>query len=149
MISRTALTLATLAVMSVALSPSCHAQGAAKPAAQAPAETQTQPAEPPAAPYEPQLLRLSEILGALAYLRELCGSPEDGGELRKHMAALLEAEAATPLRRARFAGAYNKGFRGFELTYRACTPNAELVVERYLAEGAQIVRDVASRFGGG
>lgn len=117
--------------------------------AQTPAPEQKPAAEPPPAPYEPQLLRLSEILGALAYLRELCGAPKEGEELRKQMSALLDAEASTAARRARFAGAYNKGFRGFELTYRTCTANAELVVERYLAEGAQIAREVASRFGGG
>ena len=33
------------------------------------------PAEPPPPPYEPQLLRLSEIMGSLAYLRGLCGAP--------------------------------------------------------------------------
>ena len=31
-------------------------------------------AEGPPPPYEPQLLRLSEILGALSYLRDLCGA---------------------------------------------------------------------------
>ncbi len=124
--------------------------GASVPAhAQAPAPEQKPVAEPPPAPYEPQLLRLSEILGALAYLRELCGAPKEGEELRKQMSALLDAEASTAARRARFAGAYNKGFRGFELTYRTCTANAELVVERYIAEGAQIAREVASRFGSG
>lgn len=131
-----------LALMAVLAAAPAMGQGARAPAPET-------PAEPPAAPYEPQLLRLSEILGALAYLRELCGAPEEGEDLRKQMSALLDAEASTAARKARFAGAYNKGFRGFEATYRACTPNAELVVERYLNEGAQIARDVASRFGGG
>ncbi len=116
----------------------------------APAPDPAKPAvEPAAAPYESQLLRLSEILGALAYLRELCGAAKDGEALRRQMSALIDAEAATPGRKARFAGAYNKGFRGFEQTYRVCTPNAELVVSRFLGEGAQIARDVASRYGGG
>ena len=92
---------------------------------------------------------LSEIIGALAYLRELCGDAKDGEEMRKQMLALLDAEATTPARKARFAGAYNRGFRGFELTYRTCTANAGTVVERYLAEGQAIAREVASRYGGG
>ena len=120
------------------------AQTAAPPAAPPPP-----PVERPAAPYEPQLLRLSEILGALAYLRELCGGEKEGDELRKQMAALIEAEASSAAHKARFAGAYNKGFRGFEQTYHACTPNAEIVVARYLAEGLRIARETASRFGGG
>lgn len=119
------------------------AQTTPPPAASAPAN------EPPPAPYEQQLLRLSEILGALAYLRELCGDQKESSELREQMAALIDVEASTAARKARFAGAYNKGFRGFEQTYRSCTPNAELVVTRYLGEGLSIAREVASRYGGG
>ena len=83
-----------------------------------------------------------------AYLRDLCGMA-DGDKWRGRMSALLEAEAPTPARKERLAGAYNKGFTGYEATYRACTPNAELVIQRYLDEGQRIARDVASRFGGG
>ena len=115
----------------------------------APAQPEAGRNEPPPPPYEPQLLRLSEILGALAFLQDLCGAERDGEELRKQMTALIDAEAGTPPRKARFAGAYNKGFRGFEQTYTSCTANARLVVARYLAEGQQIAREVASRYGGG
>jgi uncharacterized protein (TIGR02301 family) len=114
-----------------------------------PAQPEAGRNEPPPPPYEPQLLRLSEILGVLAFLQDLCGAERDGEELRKQMAALIDAEAATQQRKARFAGAYNKGFRGFEQTYTSCTANARLVVARYLAEGQQIAREVASRYGGG
>lgn len=103
--------------------------------------------EPPP-PYEPQLLRLAEIMGALAWLRDLCGQ-KDGDAWRARMTSLIEAEATTEARKERLAGAWNKGFRGFEATYRVCTPNAELVISRYLDEGQRIARDVASRFGGG
>jgi uncharacterized protein (TIGR02301 family) len=118
------------------------AQGKAKPPAAA-----AEPVEPPPAPYEAELLRLSEIMGALAYLRDLCGK-RDATEWHKQMASLLEAEGTTKARRARLAGAYNRGFRGFENTYRTCTENAELVIQRYLEEGRKIARDAASRFGG-
>jgi uncharacterized protein (TIGR02301 family) len=111
------------------------------------APTPTPPAEV-AAPYEPQLLRLAEIMGALAYLRDLCGD-KDGDRWRARMAGLMDAESASEGRKERLAGAYNRGFRGFEVTYRACTPNARVVIERYLDEGGRIARDVGSRFGGG
>lgn len=130
-------------VACLVLAAPAHAQAPKQPEAPKPA------VEPPPAPYEPQLLRLAEILGALAFLQELCGSARDGEELRKQMAALIDAEAGTSARKARFAGAYNKGFRGFEQTYSACTPNAGLIITRFLAEGQQIAREVASRFGGG
>ncbi len=131
--------------LSLAMNGPVLAQGAAK----APAKDAKPAPEPPPAPYEPQLLRLSEILGALAYLRDICGTAKDGEEWRAQMTRLLEAEATTGARKARFAGAYNAGFRGFELTYRTCTPNARLVVSRYLEEGLKIVRDVSNRYGGG
>ena len=105
------------------------------------------PAEAPA-PYEPQLLRLAEIMGALAYLRDLCGD-SDGAGWRARMATLMEAESSSPARKERLAGAYNKGFRGFETTYHVCTPNARLLIGRYLDEGGRIARDVGGRFGGG
>lgn len=120
-----------------------QAQTKGKPATQEPAKPTP---EPPAAPYEADLLRLAEIMGSLAFLRDLCGD-NDGAEWHKQMAVLLEAEGATALRRARLAGAYNKGFRGFELTYRACTPHAREVIDRYLEEGRTLARNTASRFG--
>ena len=65
-----------------------------KPAAAAEAQQKTSaPAvsdAPP--PYEAQLLRLTEMIGALAYLRDLCGAG-DGDEWRVKMTALLNAEA--------------------------------------------------------
>ncbi len=109
--------------------------------------------EPPApseiqAPYEPQLLRLAEILGSLAFLRDLCGSG-DGDKWRAQMAALLAAEGTVEGRKERLAGAFNRGFRGYEQSYRSCTPNAELAISRYIEEGERIAREVASRYGAG
>ncbi len=114
----------------------------------APARPSEPPRVEPPPPYEPQLLRLAELMGALAFLRDLCGAP-DGDKWRARMSALLDAEATTQARKERLAGAYNKGFKGFEATYRTCTPNAELVISRYLEEGARIARDVGNRYGGG
>jgi uncharacterized protein (TIGR02301 family) len=107
--------------------------------------TPTQPDEPPP-PYEPQLLRLSELLGALTYLQNLCGS-HSGHVWRDKMTALMNAETQNPLRRARLAGAYNRGFNGYELNYRECTPNAQAIISRFLVESGRIARDVAHRYG--
>ncbi|MBG0809794.1 TIGR02301 family protein [Methylosinus sp. H3A] len=115
-------------------------QQPAQPAAPSPA------AEGPPPPYEPQLLRLSEILGALSYLRDLCG-PEDGEDWRAKMTSLLEAEAKTGQRRLKLTGAFNRGFRGYETTYRSCTPNARTAISRYLDEGGRIAHDIAYRYG--
>jgi uncharacterized protein (TIGR02301 family) len=110
------------------------------------------PVSPPppsdgAPPYEAQLLRLSELMGALSYLRGLCGDG-DAAEYRARMAALLEAEAATPERREKLAGAYNTGYRGYQTTYRSCTPNARIVIGRFVDEGGRIAHEISYRFGG-
>lgn len=102
--------------------------------------------EAPPAPYEGQLVRLSEVLGALAFLRDLC-QEKDGAEWRDKMSALIDAEAPSGPRRDKYVAAFNRGFRGYELTYRACTPNARNATARYLDEAAKISRDVSYRFG--
>lgn len=110
------------------------------------------PAAPPAPPpapetraYDPQLLRLAEILGALTYLRGLCGS-NDGEEWRGRMQALLDAEGNPPVRRDRLAGAYNRGIEGYSLTYRTCTPNAHIIIQRFLVEGEHIAKEIENRY---
>lgn len=117
------------------------------PPTQAPAAPGA-PATETLPPYEPQLERLATLMGTLSYLRDLCGKG-DGAEWRSRMSALLEAEAKTPNWRERLAGAYNRGFRGYEVTYRACTPSAELVIVRSVEEGDRLARELSSRFGGG
>jgi uncharacterized protein (TIGR02301 family) len=122
------------------------APGRTAPAAPAkPAEPPPQEQTPPV--YDKELLRLSEIVGSLAFLRSLCAG-SDAGEWPKRMQALLEAEGTTPARRERLAGAYNRGYRGYALTYRTCTPSATEATARYLKEGETLSRNLAGRFGG-
>jgi uncharacterized protein (TIGR02301 family) len=103
-------------------------------------------AEGGVAPYDRDLQRLAEILGALHYMRALCGANE-GAKWRNEMQALVEAE--TPggsERRDKLVANFNRGYRGFQQTYRTCTPAADLVIRRYLEEGAKISRDVTARY---
>jgi uncharacterized protein (TIGR02301 family) len=126
--------------------PARAAEAPAKPAPPA-AEQPAPPAAEPPPPYEPQLLRLAELMGALAYLRDLCGA-HDADAFHAKMASLLEAEATSQTRKESLAGAYNAGFRGYELSYRVCTPAAREVIGRFLDEAAKISTDVANRYGG-
>lgn len=88
-------------------------------------------------PYDERLFRLSEILGAVHYLRELCGADE--GQLwRDRMTQLLQSEGSTALRRARLTRSFNKGYRSYSRTYNTCSPSAQSAINRFLAEGAQI-----------
>ena len=102
-------------------------------------------AEVAAAPYDGNLQRLAEILGALHYLRAVCGANE-GQKWRNEMQALVDAEAPHGDRRARMIASFNRGFRGYQQTYRTCTPAADLVIRRYLEEGSKIARDVTARY---
>lgn len=88
-------------------------------------------------PYDEKLFRLSEILGAVHYLRELCGADE--GQLwRERMSDLLKSEGSSALRRARLTRSFNKGYRSYSRTYNTCSPSAQSAINRFLAEGAQL-----------
>src|SRR4029079_4521854 len=95
--------------------------------------------------FDASLQRLAEILGALHYLRAVCGANE-GQKWRNEMQALMDAEAPHGDRRARMIASFNRGFRGYQQTYRACTPAADLVIRRYLEEGSKIAREVTARY---
>lgn len=97
------------------------------------------------APYDGDLMRLSEILGALHYLRTLCGANE-GNKWRDQMQALLTAETPSGDRRDKLVANFNNGYRSFQRTYRSCTPAAGVVVRRYLDEGAKISREITARY---
>jgi uncharacterized protein (TIGR02301 family) len=97
------------------------------------------------APFDADLMRLAEILGALHYLRALCGANE-GQKWRGEMQALLDAEAPSGDRRLRMVANFNRGYRGFQQTYRSCTPSAVVAVRRYLEEGAKISREITARY---
>ena len=97
------------------------------------------------APFDGDLMRLAEILGALHYLRALCGANE-GQKWRGEMQALLDAEAPSGDRRLRMVANFNRGYRGFQQTYRSCTPSAVVALRRYLEEGAKISREITARY---
>jgi uncharacterized protein (TIGR02301 family) len=98
-----------------------------------------------AAPFDGELQRMSEILGALHYLRGICGNNE-GNKWRSEMQALVDAETPSGERRARMIAAFNRGYNGFQQTYRSCTPAANTAIRRHVEEGARISRDLTARY---
>jgi len=98
-----------------------------------------------AAPFDGELLRMSEILGSLHYLRGICGNNE-GNKWRSEMQALVDAETPSGERRARMIAAFNRGYNGFQQTYRTCTPAANTAIRRHVEEGARISRDLTARY---
>ncbi len=111
-----------------------------------PAAAPAGPAEKPA-PYDGRLLRLSEILGSVNYLRVLCKASA-ADDWRQAMQELLDKEAAGEVnRRARLTAAFNRGYRTFASVYTSCTPAAVLADQRYRAEGATLASEIVARFG--
>src|SRR5262245_10916543 len=104
------LAVALLALAQTSAPKPAHAQRASESPAGNPPQIQGGPA-----PFEPDLMRLSEILGALQYLRTLCGAKE-GQKWRDQMQALLDAEAQTADRRSRMVANFNRGYRSFQQT---------------------------------
>jgi uncharacterized protein (TIGR02301 family) len=107
-----------------------------------------EPEAPPpeaATPYDHDLQRLSEILGALHFLRGICGANE-GQKWREEAQALIDSEAPTGARHDQMVQGFNRGYLGYQQSYRTCTPAANLVIRRYLQEGARIARDITARY---
>ena len=87
------------------------------------------------------------MTGSLAYLRDLCGAG-DGAQYRAKVQALLAADGFAESQRDLIAGAYNKGFSDYQLTYHTCTPAAGEVIARYLTETSRLAAELVSRYGG-
>jgi uncharacterized protein (TIGR02301 family) len=97
------------------------------------------------APFDGDMQRLAEILGTLHYLRTICGANE-GQKWRDEMQAMVDAETPSGERRDRMIASFNRGYRGFQQTYRTCTPAADFAIRRYLEEGAKISREITARY---
>jgi uncharacterized protein (TIGR02301 family) len=123
-------------------------QPPAPPRSQPQAQPPTPPPFPPqpvTAPYDRDLQRLSEILGALHFLRGICGSNE-GQKWRSEAQALIDAEAPAGERHEQMVASFNRGYRAFQQGYRSCTPAADFAIRRYLQEGARIAREITARY---
>lgn len=126
--------LARLRLLSVLLAISCAPFGAAAQDAY------------PEPPYEKEMKRLAEILGAVHYLRGLCGADEEQ-MWRSMMQQLIDSENPVPERRAALVDSFNRGYRGFEQTYHVCNATAAWIIDSYMEEGAKLAQTIASRYG--
>lgn len=104
--------------------------------------TQSQDIKPP---YDDRLIRLSEIVGSVHYLRTLCVGADEGWRTR--MQALIDVEAGQGARRARMVAAFNKGYRSFASVYRNCTDVAVEAEELYRKQGLELASEIIARYG--
>ena len=140
--AKTLLVTAALALVSL----TAKAQAPQAPQAPGTLEVTPESTEKPA-PYDDKLARLSEIIGAVHYLRNLC-EKEGEPEWRDAMQRLIDAETASePKRRARMVSAYNRGYRSFASVYTTCTASAIAAEGFYRNEGATLAVEIAARYG--
>jgi uncharacterized protein (TIGR02301 family) len=98
-------------------------------------------------PYDGRLGRLSEVVGAVHYLRNLCNKQSEP-EWRDAVQALIDVETKDePKRRARLTAAYNRGYRSFASVYTSCTAAAVRAEENYRNEGATLATEITARYG--
>lgn len=102
---------------------------------------------PQVVPYDRELLRLSEIMGSMHYLRGLC-NPDEKDLWREKMQKLIATEAGKePVRKQKLTAAFNRGYRSFAAVHASCTSAALEAEERYRAEGATLASEITARFG--
>lgn len=97
-------------------------------------------------PYQADVLRLSEVLGAAAYLDGLCAGPIPT-DWRGKMQSLLDAQGLDGPSRRPYVEAFNRGQRTFAVAHRSCTAAARNVLQRYFTEGVQLSERLDQRFG--
>lgn len=95
--------------------------------------------------YDTSLLRLTEILGSLHYISNLCGLETE--KWRERMNELIEAEKPDAARLAIFYAVFNDAYQSFAENYRQCTPAAIEAGNRYKQEGQRLTQELIKRYG--
>lgn len=121
-----------------------HAQGTAPVFAQSASSGQNLNAPS----YDKNLQRVSELIGALTYLSDLCAEhTAQQSRLRQKMQAIIEADTANePERKRQLIAKFNKGYRSFSSVYTGCTDRAKRVIANYRQESTHLVEDMLARF---
>jgi len=88
-------------------------------------------------PLQTKLLRLSEILGAVHHLREVCGANE-GPLWRNKMIGLLEITRVSGRQREALVSRFNAGFYKAGRNFPVCTGKAIRESNALLKEGQQV-----------
>lgn len=99
------------------------------------------------APYDDKLAQLSEILGSLDFIRNLCERDSEP-QWKAMMSQLLDSDAKDePARREKLTAAYNRGYRTFSAIQTTCSAQLRATAERYRNEGATLATEISTRYG--
>lgn len=102
---------------------------------------------PPANAQEKPLLELSEAMGGLAFLTQICSPATNPNPWLIRMEALVDSEGDNSGAREKMTGAYNHGFSDYATTYRQCTEAARAARKVLTRDAARLARDLERRFG--
>jgi uncharacterized protein (TIGR02301 family) len=91
-----------------------------------------------------ELLQLSEILGALHYLRPLCGASEQG-QWRVEMQALVDEAGLPADKRAWLIAGFNRAYAAHQRAHAVCTNAARVTAQRLMDQGTRLSREIALR----
>ena len=105
------------------------------------------PLLPPANAQERPLLELSEAMGGLAFLTQICSPASNPNPWLIRMEALVNSEGDNSGAREKMTGAYNHGFSDYATTYRQCTDAARAARKVLTRDAARLARDLERRFG--
>lgn len=145
---RPTMTLRRLALAGLMMLSAPVAIAANEPAEPAPASPPAVAAPEPPTAFDPDLLRLTEIAGALTMLDAVCGGASPA-IWRDKIRALIEAQQMGETDRRRYVDAFNRGYRTFAAVRRDCTEQTAYARQRYLDEGAALAARLGERFGRG
>jgi len=95
-------------------------------------------------PYQPDMERLSEVLGSLYFLDPLCAASTT--DWRAEAASLIALDEPDDDRRQRLIGAFNTGYENYARVYRSCTESARAAMLRLMTEAESAARDIHARF---
>ncbi len=87
--------------------------------------------------YEQNLLRLSEILGSMHYLQQICET-FTSKTWRNQMIKLIRVEKAKGEKEARLTAGFNRGYSKYQDWFTSCTDGANVEIERFTREGSEL-----------
>lgn len=102
---------------------------------------------PPANAQEKPLTDLSETIGALSFLTQICSPTTSPNPWRVRMESLLDSEGENSGTREKMTGAFNHGFSEYSTSYRQCTDAARSARRILTRDAARMARDLERRFG--
>ncbi len=95
--------------------------------------------------YEDSLIRLSEIVGSVHYIRTLCAQGDEGW--RDKMQALIDLEGGDGPFKKRLTAAFNHGYRAFAAVHVKCNEVALQAEQQYRKEGLELASAIIARYG--